>query len=111
MDSSSIYGVDDFKQKIHGLLAERDTKSLLKARLRGKWSFFPFFDFWENFLFFSKMVIESSDLIFEYDLMGRFCTLEFLNFGRKYSQLSLLDSAKVTIMTVFSRNMASLKKF
>ena len=27
-----------------------------------------------------------------------------------YSQLSLLDSAKVTIMVVFSSNMASLKK-
>jgi len=34
MDSSSVYGIDDFKHKIHTLLTDRDTKGALKARLR-----------------------------------------------------------------------------
>ena len=34
MDSSSVYGIDDFKHKIHTLLTDRDTKNVLKARLR-----------------------------------------------------------------------------
>lgn len=36
-NESSIYGVDDFKHKIHQLLSDRDTKSKLKARLRIVW--------------------------------------------------------------------------
>lgn len=35
-NESSIYGVDDFKHKIHQLLSDRDTKSKLKARLRSE---------------------------------------------------------------------------
>ena len=35
MDNSSHYGIDDFKHKIHTLLQDRDTKNILKARLRG----------------------------------------------------------------------------
>jgi len=36
MDPSSIYEIDDFKNKIHLLLSERNTKNKLKAHLRSE---------------------------------------------------------------------------
>ena len=42
-NESSIYGVDDFKHKIHQLLSDRDTKSKLKARLRIVWIKYEFY--------------------------------------------------------------------
>ena len=41
----------------------------------------------------------------------RKCWKSTVSLGHKYSQLSLIDSAKITIMLVFSRNMAWLTKF